>query len=430
MPESISSGRSPPIRVRSTSGKARCARASTRPIRAASRPRARRGADRAGAPRRARWRDGIRARCSGSPGAERPRSRLRVSPGTPRGPWRLRAGRTARIRCRGRRRVGTGTPGHVRPARPCPASERRARGSAAARARRGRRVAQARSEQDWTSRGLEQRFVLRPQVHDASRRREVARQGGERLGRATFRHTQAPHGRDVVRSTRELETTQAVDGRDASGEERGAHEWQRALVVGQPGAIRALQGELRTAGRTAHRLGVETTIADVFVLAPARRAQREARHRSALAIEGERTDDREARPAVRARRERVAMSSIARIVELGAAGRAQTRVGRDERVLARAGGGGLDTELALAGRGQGQLGARVDARQGRQLDGERGSERGDVRERGLGVRRSLPSGLPAGPAPSRALRAFQAVVRDDQASIRNAGRVGPGHADW
>ena len=67
-------------------------------------------------------------------------------------------------------------------------------------------------------------------------------------------------------------------------------------------------------------LGVEAPVGGIVVLGPARRAHREAAPSSWRAGRtGTLTDDRVARPAVRAVRERVAVAAIGRIVDLGQA---------------------------------------------------------------------------------------------------------------
>jgi hypothetical protein len=76
---------------------------------------------------------------------------------------------------------------------------------------------------------------------------------------------------------------------------------------------------------------VEATVGGVVVLDLASLAHREARHRRERTVVGQRADDREARPAVRAGDERVPEAPVAGVEQLPPAVLADRDVGGDER---------------------------------------------------------------------------------------------------
>ena len=86
---------------------------------------------------------------------------------------------------------------------------------------------------------------------------------------------------------------------------------------------------MRATDRAGVGLRVEAAVERVVVLALAGRALREARHAGVRPVVGQRAGDREARPAVRAVDERVAMTAVGRIEQLVEAGGAHRGVGRD-----------------------------------------------------------------------------------------------------
>ena len=77
--------------------------------------------------------------------------------------------------------------------------------------------------------------------------------------------------------------------------------------------VQTPQCDLWTAGSAGDRFGVETTIARVCVFRFARRAHRERRHRRIRAIVGDSSNNREARPAMRAIGEGIVGAPLARI---------------------------------------------------------------------------------------------------------------------
>ncbi len=83
--------------------------------------------------------------------------------------------------------------------------------------------------------------------------------------------------------------------------------------------------------RTGDRLGVETPVGRIFVLGPALGAHRKAGHRRPRSIVGQPLDDRPARAAVRAIRERITVASLGRVLDFGQALGAGGQIGRDRR---------------------------------------------------------------------------------------------------
>ena len=114
------------------------------------------------------------------------------------------------------------------------------------------------------------------------------------------------------------------------------------------GAVGAAQRRGRTARGTGVGLRVETTVAGVVVLGPACRAHREARHRRQGAVVRDPADDAEARPAVGAVGERVAVAPVGRVPQLPQAIGAGGAVRRDRRVGPPVGRALADREAATA----------------------------------------------------------------------------------
>ena len=94
-------------------------------------------------------------------------------------------------------------------------------------------------------------------------------------------------------------------------------------------AARVEPGQARPAGRAGVRLRVEAAVLRIRVLAPARGAHLEARHAGGRAVVGDVEGDAEARSAVRAVEEGVAVAAVARIAQLRQAGLAGGEVARD-----------------------------------------------------------------------------------------------------
>ena len=93
-------------------------------------------------------------------------------------------------------------------------------------------------------------------------------------------------------------------------------------VRARPGSVNA---EVRAADRARDRLGMESAIERILVLAPALGAEREARHAGVRPVVGQRLDQRVARAALRAVDERIAVAAVAGIGELAPRSRRRRR---------------------------------------------------------------------------------------------------------
>ena len=122
-----------------------------------------------------------------------------------------------------------------------------------------------------------------------------------------------------------------------------------ASMPSRPRRGRAGQPHHGTALGAGVRLRVKAAVARVLVLAPARRAHREGRHRRIRPVVRDVTHDREARPAVRAVRERVAKAAVRGVEQLGEAVRARGGVRRDRRLRLAAARALADREAQLPG---------------------------------------------------------------------------------
>ena len=116
------------------------------------------------------------------------------------------------------------------------------------------------------------------------------------------------------------------------------------------GPVRPQQPQRRAADRTRVGLGVEAAVGRVVVLGLAGRAHPEAGHRRERPVVGDPADDREARPAVGAVDERVAVAPVGGVVKLAQAVLAGRPVGRDRRVRLAAARALGDAEAGLAPR--------------------------------------------------------------------------------
>ena len=143
--------------------------------------------------------------------------------------------------------------------------------------------------------------------------------------------------------------------------------------------------ERRPAVGTGVGLGVEAAVEGILVFGPAPRAHLERRHRRQGPVVGHSAHDREARPAVRAVRERIAVPPVPRIHHLGETVIARRHIGRDGRIGAPAVLALRDPEARLAGRIERLIAHPLDDRQ-------RGSIRAQPLEQPLEGTR-LPLGL-------------------------------------
>src|SRR3954447_1569985 len=146
----------------------------------------------------------------------------------------------------------------------------------------------------------------------------------------------------------------------------------RNRVPLDPGAA-VRQRHRGTAYRACNRLRVEAAIRGILVLAVAVGAHLERRHGRAFAVVRQRADDREARPALGAVDERIAVAPVAGVEQLAHALVAGGDISRPER-LALAAGARVDPELALAQWRERQRCKRLDVRLRRGLRTQRLSE--------------------------------------------------------
>ena len=184
-----------------------------------------------------------------------------------------------------------------------------------------------------------------------------------------------------MRVAREVVATQPLDRHDRTVGERS--------LSGGDGSVRAvdrsrrrLEPQPRPARRARDGLGVEPPVDGVVILRGARRAQREAAHRRVRAVVREPARDREARTAVGAVDERIAVAAIGGVVQLAEAvvahrhvGRRRT-CGRRRRRCSRRCGSRAPPPRSIGRRLDG-----VDAGQRRPLDDESSLERGRPRSR-------------------------------------------------
>src|SRR5690606_29090628 len=115
-------------------------------------------------------------------------------------------------------------------------------------------------------------------------------------------------------------------------------------------AFAVQERQLWTASWARRRLGVKSAVRRVVVLAVAVRAKRKPGHRRPLAVVGRSGHNGQARSAVRAIEERIAVAAVARIKQLGQTGVAGSDVGRDEYETGRPRFARLDAKPHLAER--------------------------------------------------------------------------------
>jgi hypothetical protein len=159
-------------------------------------------------------------------------------------------------------------------------------------------------------------------------------------------------GRVVVGPAGEVEAADALDREHVAGCERREGRRQGRL------AAELAEAQGRTAVGAGVGLGVEAAVERILVLGLAAVAHPEAGHRGQRPVVGDAADDREARPAVGAVDERIAVAAIGGVPQLGQAVGAGRGVGRDRRVLLAAGVAARD-DLEAADPGRGELG-RLD----------------------------------------------------------------------
>ena len=206
-----------------------------------------------------------------------------------------------------------------------------------------RRGAPARRGASTIGRARPRRAAPRPSVvelDELARRGDVGRHQRERLVLAVLARAQRARPPLVVGAAREVVAAEALDRDDrAVAQQRGG---RRDRVAGA-GHASADQRAPRPARRAGVRLGVEAAVARVVVLGPAGGAHREARHRRQRPVVGDAAHDREARPAVRAVDERVAVAAVGRVEELAPGSPRTSRLSGDTSASAARRGAALAT---------------------------------------------------------------------------------------
>ena len=152
---------------------------------------------------------------------------------------------------------------------------------------------------------------------------------GEGLFVPVLAEAQPRHRRLILRETGEMHPAKALDAEDTAR----FYELPRRLdaVARQPAAPLVEEEGLRPAGRAAVGLGVVAPVFNVRKLRRAVRAHRKLRHGGVCPVVGYGADYREARPAVGAVYEGIAVAPVGGVEQLAQAVRADARVRRDQR---------------------------------------------------------------------------------------------------
>ena len=236
---------------------------------------------------------------------------------------------------RRRLRLRSSTIGRTTPASSASSSGPTSQRSGARPRRRGTMIAS----------GLPQRRLRSRSARDRLRVGRVAGEveAAEALDREDARRRAAARAaRATIASERAASTSRSRWGRgevSRSGDQ---------CPVVERGASSALQVEPRAADEAGVGLGVEAAVARVAVLLGALGAHREVAHRGHRPVVGDVADDGEARAAVRAVDERVAVAAVAGSRSSASALGARGDVGRDERHRALLGARRADREVAEA----------------------------------------------------------------------------------
>ena len=156
---------------------------------------------------------------------------------------------------------------------------------------------------------------------------------------------QGPHGGGVMGVAAQMEAAQTLHRHDLSLTQGVISQLQRIAGQLPPGGVGKAQP--RAADRTGYGLGVEPPVQGIAVFRPAGGAQVEPAHRGQGPVVGQALDDGEARPAVGAVGERVAVAAGRRIPQLGQAVLAGGHIRGYQRLPAAA-GAVADAEIPFA----------------------------------------------------------------------------------
>ncbi len=262
--------------------------------------------------------------------------------------------------------------------------ERTHLGQAGRHRRRESRIIAATRQHDGPRR-IEQRFSL-----DAAWI-EIGAQAGESVGtglrkhhrerlvRTTLAATQSLYGRFAARVTHQVVAADAAHGEHPARPQHRDGGSDCCIIAAQRGPARLDERQVRTTDGARDGLGMEAPVERVLVFAPARVAQREARHAGVRPVIRQRVDDRVARTALRAVDERIAVAPIGRVGKLAHAVVAREEIGRDGhlwRVRCAARGDGESRNLGRRSVGHG---ANHGTRERRRAIDDAGGKRSDLR---------------------------------------------------
>ncbi len=181
------------------------------------------------------------------------------------------------------------------------------------------------------------------QQHDRPRARAQQRLLLRRDVAQLFRRRGHQRERLVVTVLARAQPRDGVFARRIAGEVVAAEPFHRddRSVAQQGNGLLQRHRELRSAGGTGDRLGVEASIGRILVFPPAVGAHREAGHRRSCAVVGHGAHDGEARAALGAIQERIPVPAVGRVEELAQAVVARCDVCRNRRCIAHMGVGCL-----------------------------------------------------------------------------------------
>ncbi len=193
-------------------------------------------------------------------------------------------------------------------------------------------------------------------------------------------------GRLVAGVHQELESPDSLERHDPSPAQALGRPGQGPVPFRKDAPEPVPERELRPAGGTGVGLGVKSPVEGIGILAPAFRAHREGAHRGVRAVVGQRPDDAEARAAMGAVGEGIAVAPVGRIEDFPPAFRARGEIGDHEGagVAVRLAGADLESAGGPAGVAERNHGL-PDQRVGRLIRLEPEQELVEVRLRPLDV---------------------------------------------
>lgn len=214
-----------------------------------------------------------------------------------------------------------------------------------------RSVADASAQQhDGTPVSGQHRPLRRVDAGDPLGGGEIRAHHRERFAAAFLAVAERGHRAGVVGGAGEVVPAEALDREDRSPREQfaGADKGTRTVCRARLRAGCRGETELRPARRAGDRLGVETAVRRIVVLPRTQGAEGEHPHGGGGPVVGETGRDGEARPAVGAGDEGVAVAAVTGVGELAQAVRAGRGVGRDRRRAVALGARAPNAETAPA----------------------------------------------------------------------------------